>query len=179
MKHRIESLLQAGKDGEAIALAEKANLVCRGAAFIAWDDAARDLSASTRGLPAAGSASQVGFLLGPPRLTEQSGCWRKTSEIFGRFGICLAWMLPRRSGQRLLRCDEPGTLQKLLRQPRHRPGTSMDCKIAEGMVTFFESYEQEPKKCWTKTLFFQLSWGIPPLLDSSAAHRSRRHQSAR
>ncbi len=39
MKHRIESLLQAGKDREAIALAEKANLVCRGAAFIAWDDA--------------------------------------------------------------------------------------------------------------------------------------------
>ena len=39
MKHRIESLLQAGKDREAIALAEKANLVCPGAAFIAWDDA--------------------------------------------------------------------------------------------------------------------------------------------
>ena len=39
MKHRIESLLQAGKEREAIALAEKANLVCRGAAFIAWDDA--------------------------------------------------------------------------------------------------------------------------------------------
>jgi methyl-accepting chemotaxis protein len=41
MKHRIESLLQAGKDREAIALAEKANLVCPGAAFIAWDDAER------------------------------------------------------------------------------------------------------------------------------------------
>src|SRR4029077_4269126 len=39
MKHRIESLLQVGKTKEAIALAEKANLVCRGAAFIAWDDA--------------------------------------------------------------------------------------------------------------------------------------------
>jgi hypothetical protein len=39
MKQRIESLLQAGKTKEAIALAEKANLVCRGAAFIAWDDA--------------------------------------------------------------------------------------------------------------------------------------------
>jgi hypothetical protein len=39
MKHRIESLLQGGKTKEAIALAEKANLVCRGAAFIAWDDA--------------------------------------------------------------------------------------------------------------------------------------------
>ena len=39
MKHRIESLLQVGKDTEAIALAEKANLVCPGAAFIAWDDA--------------------------------------------------------------------------------------------------------------------------------------------
>jgi Ca-activated chloride channel family protein len=39
MKHRIESLLQGGKTKEAIALAERANLVCRGAAFIAWDDA--------------------------------------------------------------------------------------------------------------------------------------------
>jgi hypothetical protein len=39
MKRRIESLLQGGKVKEAIALAEKANLVCRGAAFIAWDDA--------------------------------------------------------------------------------------------------------------------------------------------
>jgi Ca-activated chloride channel homolog len=81
MKHRIESLLQAGKDGEAIALAEKANLVCRGAAFIAWDDAARDLSASTRGLPAAGSASQAGFLLGPPPLTEQSGVGEKLQKF--------------------------------------------------------------------------------------------------
>jgi len=31
--------LQGGKTKEAIALAEKANLVCDGAAFIAWDDA--------------------------------------------------------------------------------------------------------------------------------------------
>ena len=37
----LNRLLQAGKDREAIALAEKANLVCRGAAFIAWDDAER------------------------------------------------------------------------------------------------------------------------------------------
>jgi hypothetical protein len=39
MKRRIESLLQGGKIKEAISLAEKANLVCRGTAFIAWDDA--------------------------------------------------------------------------------------------------------------------------------------------
>jgi hypothetical protein len=39
MKRRIDSLLQGGKDKDAIALAEKANLVCRGAAFIAWDEA--------------------------------------------------------------------------------------------------------------------------------------------
>jgi Ca-activated chloride channel homolog len=39
MKRRIERLLQSGKSKEAIGLAEKANLVCRGAAFIAWDDA--------------------------------------------------------------------------------------------------------------------------------------------
>ena len=30
-------------------------------------------------------------------------------------------------------------------------------QIAEGMVTFFESYERELEKYWTKTLFFQLS----------------------
>jgi hypothetical protein len=39
MKRRIESLLQVGKTKEAIALAKKANLVCRGTAFVAWDDA--------------------------------------------------------------------------------------------------------------------------------------------
>ena len=39
MKRRIDSLLQRGENSEAIALAEKANLVCRGAAFVAWDDA--------------------------------------------------------------------------------------------------------------------------------------------
>ena len=39
MKHRIDSLLRVGRDSEAIALAKKANLVCRGAAFVAWDDA--------------------------------------------------------------------------------------------------------------------------------------------
>ncbi|MBV8226689.1 MAG: hypothetical protein JO232_16035, partial [Verrucomicrobia bacterium] len=39
MKRRIESLAQGGKIKEAIALAEKANLVCRGAAFVAWDEA--------------------------------------------------------------------------------------------------------------------------------------------
>jgi hypothetical protein len=41
-------------------------------------------------------------------------------------------------------------------KPHYRPGTSMDRK-AEGMVTFFESYERELEKYWTKTLFFQLS----------------------
>jgi hypothetical protein len=64
-------------------------------------------------------------------------------------------MQPRCSGRRLLRCDKSGTLQKLLRQTlaRHQYGL----QIAEGMVTFFESYERELEKYWTKTLFFQLS----------------------
>ena len=39
MKRRLDSLLQGGNDREAVALAEKANLICRGAAFVAWDDA--------------------------------------------------------------------------------------------------------------------------------------------
>jgi hypothetical protein len=30
-------------------------------------------------------------------------------------------------------------------------------QIAEGMVTFFGSYERELEKYWTKMLFFQLS----------------------
>ena len=41
-------------------------------------------------------------------------------------------------------------------KPRYRPATSMDCKLTEGMVIFFESYERELEKYWTKTLFFQL-----------------------
>jgi hypothetical protein len=53
--------------------------------------------------------------------------------------------------------NKPGTFQKLLRQTwlpaRHQYGL----QTAEGMVTFFESYEQELEKYWTKTLFFQLS----------------------
>ena len=39
MKHRIDSLLEGGRNSDAVALAKKANLVCRGAAFVAWDDA--------------------------------------------------------------------------------------------------------------------------------------------
>jgi hypothetical protein len=39
MKRRLDNLLQSGNDREAVALAEKANLICRGAAFVAWDDA--------------------------------------------------------------------------------------------------------------------------------------------
>jgi hypothetical protein len=30
-------------------------------------------------------------------------------------------------------------------------------QIVEGMVIFFESYERELERYWTKTLFFQLS----------------------
>lgn len=40
-KHRIDGLLRAGKDEEAIAIAKAANVICRGAAFIAWDEAER------------------------------------------------------------------------------------------------------------------------------------------
>jgi hypothetical protein len=40
-------------------------------------------------------------------------------------------------------------------KPRYRRQYGL--QIAEGMVTFFESYERELEKYWTKTLFFQLS----------------------
>jgi len=47
--------------------------------------------------------------------------------------------------------------KKLLRQTslpaRHHYGL----QIAEGMVTFFESYERELERYWTKMLFLQLS----------------------
>jgi Ca-activated chloride channel family protein len=40
-KRRIESLIDAGQNAEAIALAREVNLLCEGAAFIAWDEAER------------------------------------------------------------------------------------------------------------------------------------------
>ena len=74
------------------------------------------------------------------------------SPIVGLFAVGMA-----ASALGIARCDKPGTLQKLLRQTslpaRHQYGL----QIAEGMVTFFESYERELEKYWTKTLFFQLS----------------------
>ena len=39
MKHRIDSLLQDRKNEQAIEHAKEANPVCRGAAFVAWDEA--------------------------------------------------------------------------------------------------------------------------------------------
>ena len=39
MRHRIDSLLQDRRSEQAIELAKEANLVCRGAAFVAWDEA--------------------------------------------------------------------------------------------------------------------------------------------
>jgi hypothetical protein len=39
MKRRIDRLLQDRRNEQAIELAKEANLVCRGAAFVAWDEA--------------------------------------------------------------------------------------------------------------------------------------------
>jgi len=49
------------------------------------------------------------------------------------------------------------TLQKLLRQTSLPASHQYGLQIAEGMVTFFESYERKLEKYWTKTLFCQLS----------------------
>ena len=49
-------------------------------------------------------------------------------------------------------------------------------QIAEGMVTFLESYERELEKYWRKTLFFQLKQRIRSLPDSSDAHKGRRQK---
>jgi hypothetical protein len=92
----------------------------------------------------------------PLSVIDQSGCSRKFSEI-GRFGTCLARMRPRCSGRGLLRCDKPGTLQKSRAKTGYAARYQYGLQIAEGMVTFFESYERELEKHWTKTLFFQFS----------------------
>ena len=55
-------------------------------------------------------------------------------------------------------CD--ATNQELSKSSCAKPCTARHqygLQIAEGMVTFFESYERELEKYWTKTLFFQLS----------------------
>src|SRR4029077_13957497 len=45
-------------------------------------------------LLAANREGGPGFCRGAPLShIDRSGCWRKISEIFGRFGICLAGML--------------------------------------------------------------------------------------
>jgi hypothetical protein len=81
---------------------------------------------------------------------------KKFSEIFGTLGICLAGMRPRCSGSRLLRCDKPGTLKRLLRQTSLPVSHQYGLQIVDGMVTFSENYEGELEKYWTKTLSFQL-----------------------
>jgi hypothetical protein len=73
MKHRIDSLLQDGKDSEAIVLAKKANLVCRGAAFVAWDDAEKVAIAQEEvyQLSLSHDGKQM-VLLARPRVLERS-----------------------------------------------------------------------------------------------------------
>ena len=72
MKHRIDSLLQGGKDNEAIALAKKANLVCRGAAFVAWDDAEKVAIAQEEVYqPSLSHCSKRTVLLSRPRVLER------------------------------------------------------------------------------------------------------------
>jgi hypothetical protein len=46
---------------------------------------------------------------------------------------------------------------KLVRQNSPPIAHQYGLQIAEGMVGFFESYERELEKYWTKTLFFPLS----------------------
>ena len=72
MKHRIDSLLRGGRDSEAVALAKKANLVCRGAAFVAWDDAEKVAIAQEEVYqPSLSHDSKVMVLLARPRVLER------------------------------------------------------------------------------------------------------------
>ncbi len=74
MKHRIDSLLQGGKNREAIALAEKANLVCRGAAFVAWDDAEKVAIAQDE-------------VYQPSFHAERGGCTSQRRFVLSRHGV--------------------------------------------------------------------------------------------
>ena len=72
MKHRIDSLLQAGRESEAVALAKKANLVCRGAAFVAWDGAEKVAIAQEEVYqPSLSHDSTVMVLLSRPTVLER------------------------------------------------------------------------------------------------------------
>ena len=80
----------------------------------------------------------------------------KFAEI-GRFGICLARMRPRATDGVFCDATNQGVSRSSCAKPRYSARHQYGLQIAEGMVTFFESYERELEKYWTKTLFFQLS----------------------
>ena len=81
MKHRIDGLLQGGRDCEAVALARKANLVCRGAAFVAWDDAEKVPVAQEEVYqPRLSHDSKVMVLLSRPRVLERPAGERRRGE---------------------------------------------------------------------------------------------------
>jgi Cyclic nucleotide-binding domain len=91
----------------------------------------------------------------PLLLIDQSGCSRKIFRNSGRFGICVARMRPWCSGRGLLRCDKPGTLQKLLRQTSlpasHQYGLQMtDSEAVMNLlrkVPLFANLKDEDKVC--------------------------------
>jgi hypothetical protein len=78
----------------------------------------------------------AGFLLGAASLPNRSiGSFEKNLQKF--------WKIRNLSG----------TAAATVHLASHQYGL----QIAEGMVTFFESYERQLEKYRTKTLFFQLS----------------------
>ena len=102
---------------------------------------------------------------------------KKFPEILEISGSCLTRMRQRCSGVFVPTKSESSRIS--CAQPRYPVIHEYGLQMAEGTVTFFESYERKLEKYWTKPLLFQLSLGIPPLPDSSDAHNGRRHQSAR
>ena len=115
-----------------------------------------------------------GFAGGGLGLIDLSGCWRKNWQKFledSEFvwqGILQGVVGPPDTTNREL----SKTLQPNVATGQHQ----YRLQIAEGMVTFLESYERELEKYWRKTLFFQLKQRIRSLPDSSDAHKGRRHQ---
>jgi hypothetical protein len=100
----------------------------------------------------------AGFVPLPPCVIEQSGAGEKIFRNFWKTRNFLARMLPSAVGG--VFCDamrQTRNSQKALAPNLATGQPQYGLQIAEGMVTFFESYERELERYWTKTLFFQLS----------------------
>jgi hypothetical protein len=89
---------------------------------------------------------------------DQSGCWRKNLQKFlenSEFvwhGCCQGGV-----GGVFYNSTNQELSKSSCAKPRYPVIHQYGLQMAEGMVTFFESYERKLEKYWTKPLLFQLS----------------------